>query len=95
MKRELGIARCGLACCLCGESEHCAGCDSGNCPDKDRCVNRACSLEKGIAHCFDCSETDCKNEQQGVVYHREGVVGDYDGFADVEALAHFIRTGQR
>ena len=22
MKRELGIARCGLACCLCGESEH-------------------------------------------------------------------------
>ena len=32
MKRELGIARCGLACCLCGESEHCAGCDSGDCP---------------------------------------------------------------
>lgn len=125
MKRELGSARCGLACCLCGESEHCAGCDSGDCPDKDRCVNRACSLEKGIAHCFDCSETDCKkgmlqkskpygftafarrygeqtlldclerNEQPGVVYHREGVVGDYDGFADVEALAHFIRTGQR
>ena len=39
MKRELGIARCGLACCLCGESEHCAGCDSGDCPDKDKCVN--------------------------------------------------------
>ena len=41
---------------------------------------------------LDCLE---RNEQQGVVYHREGVVGDYDGFADVEALAHFIRTGQR
>ena len=97
----------------------------GATPDKDRCVNRACSLEKGIAHCSDCSETDCKkgmlqkskpygftafarrygehalldclerNEQQGVVYHREGVVGDYDGFEDVEELAHFIRTGQR
>ena len=60
MKRELGIARCGLACCLCGESGHCAGCDSGDCPDKEECVNRACSLERGIAHCFDCSETDCK-----------------------------------
>ena len=105
MKRELGIARCGLACCLCGESEHCAGCDSGDCPDKEECANRAWSLERGIAHCFDCSETDCKqgmlqkskpygftafarrygeqalldclerNEEQGVVYHREGVVG--------------------
>ena len=60
MKRELGIARCGLACCLCGESEHCAGCDSGDCPDKDGCENRACSLERGIAHCFDCPQEDCK-----------------------------------
>ena len=23
MKRELGIARCGLACCLCSENENC------------------------------------------------------------------------
>lgn len=125
MKRELGIARCGLACCLCGESEHCAGCDSGDCPDKDGCENRACSLERGVAHCFDCPETDCKkgvlqkskpygftafarrygeqalldclgrNEQRGVVYHREGVVGDYDGFADGEELIRFIQTGER
>ncbi len=36
MKRELGIARCGLACCLCSENATCAGCDSGECPDKDR-----------------------------------------------------------
>ena len=60
MKRELGIARCGLACCLCGEAAHCAGCDSGDCPDKDRCENRACSLERGVAHCFDCPQEDCK-----------------------------------
>lgn len=26
MKRELGIARCGLACCLCSENDHCGGC---------------------------------------------------------------------
>ena len=26
MKRELGIARCGLACCLCTENGKCKGC---------------------------------------------------------------------
>ncbi len=26
MKRELGIARCGLACCLCSENVVCKGC---------------------------------------------------------------------
>lgn len=59
MKRELGIARCGLACCLCSENVHCSGCNSGDCPDKDWCDNRKCSLEKGIEHCFEC-EDDCK-----------------------------------
>ncbi len=59
MKRELGIARCGLACCLCSENVHCSGCNSGDCPDKDWCDNRKCSLEKGVEHCFEC-EDDCK-----------------------------------
>ena len=26
MKREMGIARCGLACCLCSENVKCRGC---------------------------------------------------------------------
>ena len=56
MKRELGLARCGLACCLCSENEHCSGCDSGECPDKDWCENRKCYLSKNIAHCYECSE---------------------------------------
>lgn len=30
MKRELGIARCGLACCLCSENDHCSGCNGAN-----------------------------------------------------------------
>ena len=51
MKRELGIARCGLACCLCSENAHCGGCDSGGCPGTAWCENRKCSLEKGLAHC--------------------------------------------
>ena len=124
MKRELGIARCGLACCLCSENEQCGGCDSGNCPDTEWCENRKCSKEKNFDNCFLCKE-DCKkgllakikpygftmfakrygvetllncleeNEKNGVIYHRQGIVGDYDDFDDVEALIHFIQTGKR
>lgn len=35
------------------------------------------------------------NEKAGVVYHREGISGDYDNFEDVEKLIEFIRTGSR
>lgn len=56
MKRNLGIARCGLACCLCSENNVCGGCNSGSCPDTGRCVNQQCSMDKGIPHCFDCAE---------------------------------------
>lgn len=59
MKRELGIARCGLACCLCSENEVCAGCLSDGCAGKDWCENRKCALEKGVAHCYECEE-DCR-----------------------------------
>ena len=124
MKRELGIARCGLACCLCSENTHCRGCDSGSCPDTDHCVNRRCSLDRELTHCHACSENcrqgllskikpygftlfakrygvdtllDCleRNEAAGVLYHRQGLTGDYDDFDDVEALIAFIRTGAR
>ena len=124
MKRELGIARCGLACCLCSENTKCNGCNSGECPDNDWCENKKCSQEKGIAHCYECKEEckksllskikpytfsmfakrygeehllDCleKNEQRGVVYHREGINGDYDYFDDVDQLISFIQTGKR
>ena len=35
------------------------------------------------------------NEQAGIVYHRVGIMGDYDDFDDLEALIRFIRTGKR
>ena len=124
MKRELGIARCGLACCLCSENAHCRGCDSGDCPGFSWCENRKCSAEKGMKHCYECGEDcrkqllgkikpyvftlfarlygekellDCleRNEKNGVVYHREGITGDYDDFEDTEELIRFIRTGKR
>lgn len=125
MKKELGIARCGLACCLCSENNRCAGCNSDKCPDKSWCENRHCSLERGLSGCFECTAPDCRrgllgkikpyaftefarrrgtaallacleqNEKRGVVYHREGITGDYDDFDDVETLLAFIETGAR
>lgn len=123
MRRELGVARCGLACCLCSETA-CGGCDSGRCPDHAGCEVRACSVARGLAHCHECPDAcrrgilakvkpyafsefarrygeghllDClaRNEAAGVVYHREGIVGDYDDFDDVEELIAFIETGRR
>jgi hypothetical protein len=124
MRRELGIARCGLACCLCSENEKCNGCNSGDCSGKSWCENRSCSIEKGLSGCYDCEENcqkgiqqkakptgfrlfikrygmerllDClaRNEQQGVVYHRQGITGDYDDFPDAESLIAFILNGTR
>ena len=59
MKRELGIARCGLACCLCTENPGCNGCGSNGCPDNDSCENKKCSIEKGLTHCYECEE-ECR-----------------------------------
>ena len=66
MKRELGIARCGLACCLCSENISCGGCDSGDCPDKDWCENRKCSIDKKMAHCYECEE-ECRKGLLGKI----------------------------
>ncbi len=123
MKKELGIARCGLACCLCSENATCKGCDSGDCPGSQWCENRKCSIEAGISHCYLCDK-DCRkdilskikpygftvfakqygieallkcleeNEKNGVVYHREGIIGDYDDFDDLEELISFIKNGK-
>lgn len=124
MKRELGIARCGLACCLCSENSTCDGCNSGKCPDKEWCENRKCSISKKRDHCYECDEKcrkgllskikpyafsefarrygeyyllDCleRNEKNGVIYHRDGINGDYDDFDDVETLIEYIKTGHR
>ena len=116
MKRELGIARCGLACCLCSENVKCNGCYSDNCPDYAQCENRRCAIEKGLSGCYAC-KIDCKpygftlfakrygveklldcleeNEKKGILYHREGIIGDYDDFDNEEALIHFILTGEK
>ena len=132
MKRELGIARCGLACCLCSENVKCKGCkqdgflDLSWCENADFCENRKCCIAKEVPSCWMCDDKDCRkglfatkikalgfteyarrygiealldrleeNEKAGIVYHREGIMGDYDEFDDVEALIEFIKTGKR
>lgn len=132
MKRELGIARCGLACCLCSENETCKGCKQDGfvelswCKDADWCENRKCCLEKNINACYECDNSMCRkglfkdkikpvafcefirryskeellncleeNERKGIIYHREGIMGDYDGFDDIEKLIKFIKTREK
>ena len=132
MKRELGIARCGLACCLCSENVTCKGCPADGflaldwCKDANWCENRKCVLEKNLNGCYECTDSACRkglfkdklkplafceyirrygkdalldrlaiNEQNGIVYHRQGIMGDYDDFDDAEALIAFIHTGKR
>lgn len=132
MKRELGIARCGLACCLCSENKECKGCMKDGflelswCKDAEWCENRKCSIAKALDGCHACQDSGCrkglfstkikalgftefvrrygmealldcleKNEASGVVYHRTGIMGDYDEFDDVEDLIQFIKTGHR
>lgn len=46
----------------------------------------------GIEELLNCLE---RNEKNGVVYHRDGIVGDYDDFDDIEKLIDFIRAGER
>ena len=46
----------------------------------------------GVEELLDCLE---RNEREGIVYHREGIMGDYDEFDDLEKLIDFIRTGRR
>ena len=46
----------------------------------------------GIEALLDCLE---RNEEAGIVYHREGIMGDYDSFDDIEELIAFIKTGSR
>ncbi len=124
MKKELGIARCGLACCLCSENVTCGGCIADQCPGEAACENKRCCHEKGVEHCYNCPE-DCRkgllqkikpygftqfvkrygveklmecleeNEKNGIVYHREGIYGDYDDFEDVEELISFILHGKK
>ena len=92
MNRELGIARCGLACCLCSEADVCSGCRDGGCRKGllAKVKPRGFSLfarHFGVRMLLDRLD---RKERVGVVYHRTGVEGDYDEFDHVEGLISFL-----
>ena len=59
MKREMEIARCGLACCLCSQNEDCHGCGLQGCTGSAWCENLKCSKGKNLKGCYEC-ETPCE-----------------------------------
>ena len=117
MRRELGVAYCGLACCLCSENAQCPGCQAEGCGNHQECQNYQCCLEKGLKGCWECGEFPCGApmlqktrvrafvgfarqygietlldclealDKAGVVYHRQGLVGDYDLETEEEVWA--------
>ena len=52
MKRELGIARCGLACCLCSENVTCKGCKRDGFKELSWC--------KDLNGCYECEPANCR-----------------------------------
>ena len=58
VKKELGIARCGLACCLCSKNKNCNGCHADDCAGASECEVRKCCIEKGFSYCFECGEAE-------------------------------------
>ena len=55
MREERGMAYCGLACCVCSESD-CTGCHARGCEHKAMCGILDCCLRKGIDGCYACDE---------------------------------------
>ena len=61
MKKEMGFAYCGLACCLCSK-EDCPGCGTDGCPGRKWCHIPDCCKEKGLPGCYACeNHSTCEN----------------------------------
>lgn len=62
MKRERGLAYCGLACCVCEEQEDCPGCLVNGCSHGADCPMVKCCQKQGIDGCYACAKFPCKEE---------------------------------
>ena len=60
MRRELGVAYCGLVCALCSENENCVGCQKRGCGSADTCKNLACCSKQQIPGCYACNAFPCQ-----------------------------------
>jgi len=59
MKHEIGLAYCGLACCVCGKQDTCAGCRNLGCKNVEWCKHFDCCRGKGLKGCWECDEFPC------------------------------------
>ena len=87
--RKCCIAKGITACYECGESN----CKKGLFVKTPKAAGFTEFVRRyGKDELLDCLE---RNEKAGIVYHREGIIGDYDEFDDIEKLIEFIRTGKK
>ncbi len=89
MKREKGLAYCGLVCALCGEGDNCPGCRLDGCAERDRCKNYRCCREKGLSGCWECGDFPCDGSMLDKVRIRAFArfVRDYGEETLLDALA--------
>lgn len=86
-----------LKCASSNKLSHCFECSDDNC--RKGLLNSIKALgftafarRYSVDHLLDCLE---RNDKSGIVYHREGIFGDYDKVDDLEELIDFIQSGQR
>lgn len=94
-----GVAPCGLVCKYCSERIGCSGCGRIGNPahacEAEQLASlrirtfaayaRAYGAEKLLEHLD-------RKAAQGVQYHRNGTIGDYDGFASEKELIAFLES---
>lgn len=90
MRRELGIAYCGLACCLCSENAGCPGCRQNGCAAYAECVNYGCVKERGLDGCWECPEFPC-----GKGMHKSPRIQAFAKFAREHGVEHLLDCLER
>ena len=95
MKRDRGVAYCGLACCVCGENETCSGCRSEGCAGKDWCMPFRCCRERKLAGCWECEQFPCENPMFTKLRVRAfaKLIGEFGADALMDALEQNEKAG--
>lgn len=94
-----GVAACGLVCKYCSERIGCRGCARISDPDCPCDAEKLNSLRIRVFAAYVkehgaealLAHLDRK-AAQGVLYHRTGLTGDYDGFDDEASLIAFLES---
>lgn len=87
-----GLAYCGLACCVCGEGEDCAGCRNMGCASYDSCRSFGCCASTGRAGCWQCDEFPCDWDMLGKL--RVRTFARYAALRGEQALLDALRRDE-